>query len=173
MKLEEYVVLVDEKDNKIGIEEKLQAHKDGLLHRAFSIFVFNSKGELLLQQRAKEKYHCGSLWTNTVCSHPRDNETYEKAVHRRLVEEMGFDCELEKRFCFIYKAKFDNGLTEHEYDCVFVGKYDKEPIPNPFEVMDYKWISIENLKKDVEKNPTHYTPWIKIILEKSNELKLK
>ena len=172
MTLEEYVVLVDEQNNEIVIEEKLKAHKEALLHRAFSIFVYNSKGELLLQQRAKEKYHCGSLWTNTVCSHPRPNETYEKAVHRRLVEEMGFDCELEKRFCFIYKSKFDNGLTEHEYDCVYVGRYEGEPVPNKEEVMDYKWISIENLKKDVDKNPNKYTPWIKIILEKSDELKL-
>lgn len=166
----EEVVLVDKNNKKIGTCEKLKAHKEALLHRAFSIFVFNSKGELLLQQRAKEKYHCPKLWTNTVCSHPRPNETYSKAVHRRLIEEMGFDCKLKKKFGFIYKAEFDNGLTEYEYDCVFIGKYDKEPIPNPEEVMDYKWLTLDDLKKDVKINPKKYTPWIKLILEKSNEL---
>ena len=168
----EYVVLVDENNIEIGVEEKLKAHQDAKLHRAFSIFVFNSKGELLLQQRAKEKYHCSSLWTNTVCSHPKPNESLEKAVHRRLIEEMGFDCDLKGLFSFIYKAEFNNGLTEYEYDFVFVGRYDNEKIvPNSDEVMNYKWITLDNLKKDVEKNPEKYTPWIKIILEKSDLLK--
>lgn len=162
----QYVILVDENNNEIGICEKLKAHREALLHRAFSIFVFNSKGELLLQQRAKEKYHCGSLWTNTVCSHPKPNEDLKLAVHRRLVEEMGFDCKLKEVFGFIYKAEFDNGLTEYEYDFVFIGKYNEEPFPNKDEVMNYKWISLDELKEDVKKNPNKYTPWIKLILEK-------
>lgn len=168
----EEVILVDKYNNQIGICEKLKAHKEARLHRAFSIFIFNSKGDLLLQQRAKEKYHCGSLWTNTVCSHPRPNETLDNGVHRRIKEEMGFDCELKELFSFVYRAEFENGLTENEYDFVFIGKYDNESImPNPDEVMDYKWISITDLKDDVLKNPKKYTPWIKIILEKSDKLK--
>ncbi len=162
----QYVILVDKNNKKIGIEEKIKAHKEGKLHRAFSIFVFNSKGELLLQQRAKTKYHSGGLWSNTVCSHPKPNETYKQAIHRRLKEEMGFDCELKKEFCFIYKAKLDNDLIEYEYDCVFVGIFDKDPIPNPEEVMDYKWVSLIDLYKDIEKHPEKYTEWFKIALKK-------
>jgi len=159
------VILVNENNEAIGTEEKLKAHKEGRLHRAFSIFIFNSKGELLIQQRAKEKYHCGGIWANTCCSHPRHNETYEQAVHRRLKEEMDFDCELKKLFCFTYKAEFDNGLIENEYDCVFVGKFDGEPKPNPEEIMDYKWVSIEELNKDIKSSPEKYSVWLKIALE--------
>ncbi len=162
----EKVILVDENNNEIGEEEKIKAHKEGKLHRAFSIFVFNSKRKLLLQQRAKTKYHSGGFWSNTVCGHPRPNENYQQATHRRLKEEMGFDCELEKLFCFIYKTDFKNGLIENEYGCVFIGKFDGNPIPDPEEAIDYKWISLEDLKKDIEKNPEKYTEWLKIILKR-------
>lgn len=161
-----YVVLVDEKDTRLGTEEKLKAHKDGKLHRAISIFVFNDKDELLIQRRALEKYHCGGIWANTVCSHPRDGESYEAAAHRRLREEMGFDCELTKLFCFTYKAEFDNGLTEHEYDCVFAGDWNGTPKPDPNEIMDFKWISIDDLKEDIRLNPEKYAAWIKIALDR-------
>jgi isopentenyl-diphosphate Delta-isomerase len=164
--VQDYVVLIDRNNKKIGVEEKMKAHIDAKLHRAFSVFVFNSKGELLIQQRAKEKYHCGGLWANTVCSHPRPNESYSKATHRRLSEEMGFDCKLTKKFCFTYKVKFDNELTENEYDCVFVGKFDGDPKPNPSEVVNYKWISMKDLKKDIKKSPEKYTEWLKIALKK-------
>ncbi|MGV0941500.1 isopentenyl-diphosphate Delta-isomerase [Empedobacter sp. ULE_I140] len=163
--MEEFVVLVDQDDQKLGLMEKQQAHIAGLLHRAFSVFVFNSKGELMIQQRAASKYHSPTLWTNTCCSHPRDNETYEQAAHRRLEEEMGFDCELEYKFNFIYKAHLENDLIEHELDHVFIGTFDDEPKLNPDEVMAYRWVELEDLKKDMEKNPQNYTAWFKIIFE--------
>jgi isopentenyl-diphosphate delta-isomerase len=162
----EKVVLVDKNNRKIGVEEKIKAHKEGKLHRAFSIFVFNSKRELMLQQRAKIKYHSGGLWTNTVCSHPKPNENYQQAVHRRLKEEMGFNCKLKKLFCFIYCVRFQNGLIENEYDCIFIGNFNGKPKPNPKEVMDYKWVSIKKLKEDIIKNPNRYTAWLKIALKK-------
>ena len=161
----EKVVLVDKNNKKIGVEEKIKAHKEGKLHRAFSIFIFNSKGELLIQQRAKTKYHSGRLWSNTVCSHPKPNETYSQATHRRLKEEMGFDRKLKKLFCFIYNTGFQNGLIENEYDCVFIGKFDGKPKPNSREVMDYKWISIKELKQNIKKNPNKYSVWLKIALK--------
>jgi len=165
--MEEKIILVDKNDNQVGIEEKLKAHQNGgKLHRAFSIFVFNSKGELMLQKRAKTKYHCPGLWTNTCCSHPRPGEELEDAAHRRLKEEMGFDCELKEDFDFIYKAKFDNGLTEWEFDHVFLGQYDGSPRINPNEADDWKWIKMRDLKKDIKANPRNYTPWFKIALEK-------
>ncbi len=160
------VVLVDKNNKKIGVEEKIKAHKEGKLHRAFSIFTFNSKGELLLQKRAKTKYHSGGLWSNTCCGHPKPNETYQQAVHRRLKEEMGFDCKLKKLFCFKYKLALKGGLIENEYDCVFIGRFNGEPKPNSKEVMDYKWISIKELKQDIVKNPDKYTVWLKKILKK-------
>ncbi|MDM1061220.1 isopentenyl-diphosphate Delta-isomerase [Empedobacter falsenii] len=163
--MEEFVVLVDQDDQKLGLMEKQQAHVAGLLHRAFSVFVFNSKGELMIQQRAASKYHSPTLWTNTCCSHPRDNETYEQAAHRRLEEEMGFDCELEYKFNFIYKAHLENNLIEHELDHVFIGTFDNEPKLNPDEVMAYRWVELDDLKKDMEKNPQNYTAWFKIIFE--------
>ncbi|HCC95749.1 MULTISPECIES: isopentenyl-diphosphate Delta-isomerase [unclassified Empedobacter] len=163
--MEEFVVLVDQDDQKLGLMEKQQAHVAGLLHRAFSVFVFNSKGELMIQQRAASKYHSPTLWTNTCCSHPRDNETYEQAAHRRLEEEMGFDCELEYKFNFIYKAHLENDLIEHELDHVFIGTFDNEPKLNPDEVMAYRWVELDDLKKDMEKNPQNYTAWFKIIFE--------
>ena len=163
--MKEFVVLVDQDDQKLGLMEKQQAHIAGLLHRAFSVFVFNSKGELMIQQRAASKYHSPTLWTNTCCSHPRDNETYEQAAHRRLEEEMGFDCELDYKFNFIYKAHLENDLIEHELDHVFIGTFDDEPKLNPDEVMAYRWVELDDLKKDMEKNPQNYTAWFKIIFE--------
>ena len=163
--MKECVVLVDQNDQKLGLMEKQQAHVAGLLHRAFSVFIFNSKGELMIQQRAANKYHSPTLWTNTCCSHPRDEETYEQAAHRRLQEEMGFDCQLEFKFSFIYKAHLENDLTEHELDHVFIGTFDDEPNLNPEEVMAYRWVELDDLKKDMEKNPQNYTAWFKIIFE--------
>ena len=130
----EMVAIVDENDNEIGEEEKIKALREGKLHRAFSIFVFNSKGQMLIQKRAKEKYHSGGLWTNTCCSHPRPGEPIEKAAHRRLKEEMGFDCEIKEIFSFTYRVKFDNNLFENEYDHAFLGKFDGKPMPNSKEV---------------------------------------
>lgn len=160
------VVLVDKNNRKIGVGGKIKVHKEGKLHRAFSIFIFNSNGELLIQQRDKTKYHSGGLWSNTVCSHPKPNETYLQATHRRMKEEMGFECELKKLFCFTYNASFQNGLIENEYDCVFVGKFDGNPKPNPKEIMNYKWISIKELKKDIISHPNRYSIWFKIALNK-------
>ncbi|OGI14125.1 MAG: isopentenyl-diphosphate delta-isomerase [Candidatus Moranbacteria bacterium RIFCSPHIGHO2_12_FULL_54_9] len=160
------LILVDEHDRPIGEEEKLRAHELGLLHRAFSILVFNSRGELMLQQRALGKYHCGGLWTNTCCSHPRPGETTLAAALRRLQEEMGFDCELEEALEFIYKVDFPNGLTEHEYLHIFIGHYDKDPVINPEEAADFRWISIEALRKDIADDPEKYTYWFRLALDK-------
>ncbi len=162
----EFVVLVDEHDNEIGIEEKMKAHQGAKLHRAFSIFIFNLKGEMLLQQRARDKYHSGCLWTNATCSHPRPGENIEQAAHRRLFEEMGFDTELKKTYHFIYKAEFDQGLTEHEFDHVFIGQYDGPINLNYEEADDYKWIDLETLQKDLKANPDKYTVWFKIAFDK-------
>lgn len=161
--IEEQVVLVDENDNQIGLMPKMEAHEKGLLHRAFSVFTFNDKGELLLQQRAADKYHSPLLWTNTCCSHQRNGETTLEAGKRRLQEEMGFSSELEEVFSFIYKAPFDNGLTEHELDHVMVGNYNENPIINREEAEAFKWMRLEEVKVDMEKNPTIYTEWFKII----------
>jgi isopentenyl-diphosphate delta-isomerase len=162
--LNEMVILVDENDKEIGTGEKMKTHKEGKLHRAFSIFIFNSKGEMLLQKRAKSKYHSGGLWSNACCSHPRPGEYLEQATHRRLKEEMGFDCDLQKAFHFVYKTNLDNDLTEHEFDHVFIGEYDGEVEINPNEAEDFKWVIMDSLKKDVEKNPENYTVWFKIAL---------
>ena len=159
----EFVILVDQNDNQIGTEEKLSAHKAGRLHRAFSIFVFNSKKELLLHKRASTKYHSGGLWTNTCCSHPRENELVEDAVHRRLEEELGFDCALEKKFDFIYKAQVGE-LTEHEFDHVFFGTYEDEINPDPEEVEETTWMNMDDLQKDMKEHPDKYTEWFKIIM---------
>lgn len=161
----EYVVLVDAENNEIGIMEKQEAHEKALLHRAFSIFIFNSSGELMLQQRALNKYHSGGLWTNTCCSHPRAGETTLAAAHRRLMEEMGFDCELTERFSFMYQTPFDNGLSEHELDFVYTGTFDSTPNINPSEVAAYRWITLESLIKEVHEYPAHFTSWFQIILK--------
>jgi len=164
--MSEDVIIVDENDNEVGIEEKMEAHKEGRLHRAFSIFIFNSNGELLIQKRSRSKYHSGGLWSNTCCSHPKPGESIEDAAHRRLREEMGFDCDLKEVFHFIYRANLNNGLTEYELDHVFIGKYDGEVNPNPSEVEDWRWININDLKKDMEQNPNKYTVWFKIALDR-------
>lgn len=162
----DYVILVDENDNPIGIEEKLAAHQNGgKLHRAFSVFVFNDAWKIMLQRRALEKYHCPGLWTNTCCSHPRPNETSLAAATRRLQEEMGFICPLEEKFHFTYRAEFNNGLTEHEFDHVFVGKYNDIPQLNPAEAMDYKRVTVQELLEEIEKNPESITPWTRIIVQ--------
>ncbi len=159
--LEEKIILVDTSDRQIGTAEKLQAHRDGLLHRAFSIFVLNSQGQLLLQRRAKHKYHSGGLWTNTCCSHPRDEEPTILAAHRRLQEEMGFDCELQELFSFVYWAELDNDLIEYEFDHVFVGYSDREPILNPDEADDWQWIDLQVLQTDIREHPEAYTYWLR------------
>ena len=161
----EYVILVDENDQEIGTMEKQEAHEKGLLHRAFSVFVFNEKKELLLQQRALTKYHSAGLWTNTCCSHPRIGETIEQAAHRRLTEEMGFDCELSTKTSFIYKAAFENGLTEHEFDHILVGNFNGEISFNSTEVKNFKWINLEELQIDLLQNNQNYTAWFKIIFD--------
>ncbi len=163
----EQVILVDEQDNEVGLMEKMEAHEKAVLHRAFSVFVFNDKNELMLQQRAKEKYHSPLLWTNTCCSHQRKGESNLEAGKRRLQEEMGFTCDLKEVFSFVYKAPFDNGLTEHELDHVMVGEFNGEPVVNPDEVEAYKWMTLETVKKDIEDTPDNYTAWFKIIFEKS------
>lgn len=165
--MKEQVILVDQQDNPIGLMEKIEAHEKALLHRAFSVFVFNDKNELMLQQRAAEKYHSPLLWTNTCCSHQRDGESNIEAGKRRLQEEMGFLCELKEVFSFIYKAPFDNGLTEHEYDHVMIGRFNDEPIVNPEEVASYKWMPLIEVKKDIENHPERYTAWFKIIFKES------
>lgn len=163
--MEEQVILVNEKDEPIGLMGKMEAHEKGLLHRAFSVFVFNSKQEVLLQQRAACKYHSPNLWTNTCCSHPRAGETNQQAGERRLQEEMGLQVPLREVFSFIYKAPFDNGLTEHEYDHVLIGYSDAQPQINPEEVASWKWLSLEAIREDILQAPERYTAWFKIIFE--------
>lgn len=170
--MKEQVILVDDQDNPIGLMEKIEAHEKALLHRAFSVFVFNDKNELMLQQRAAGKYHSPLLWTNTCCSHQRAGETNLEAGKRRLQEEMGFVCELKEVFSFIYKAPFDNGLTEHELDHVMVGKFNDKPNINKEEVESYKWMPLEGVKRDIETKPEIYTEWFKIIFKESYD-KLK
>ncbi|MBL0738926.1 isopentenyl-diphosphate Delta-isomerase [Flavobacterium sp. GN10] len=162
---EENVILVNQNDEQIGLMPKLAAHEKALLHRAFSVFILNSKNEIMLQQRAHHKYHSPLLWTNTCCSHQREGESNIEAGSRRLFEEMGFKAELKELFHFIYKAPFDNGLTEHELDHVMIGYYNEEPNINPDEVENWKWMSIEDVKADIEKQPEIYTVWFKIIFD--------
>lgn len=165
------VVLVDENDVAIGTIKKLEAHQKALLHRAFSVFVFNNKNELLLQKRNVAKYHSGGLWTNTCCGHPRPNEDTKSAAERRLFEEMGFKITITKKFDFIYQTEFDNGLAEHELDHVFFGVYDNNPKPDPLEVSDWKFVHIIDIMEDIKKFPQTYTFWFKICLDKINTLK--
>ena len=160
---EENVILVNPNDEQIGLMPKLEAHEKAVLHRAFSVFVLNDKNEMMLQQRAQHKYHSPLLWTNTCCSHQREGETNIVAGSRRLHEEMGFKTELKELFHFIYKAPFDNGLTEHELDHVMIGYYNEEPKINPDEVENWKWMSIEEVLKDMQLHPEIYTVWFKII----------
>ena len=162
---EENVILVNRNDEQIGLMPKLEAHEKAVLHRAFSVFVLNNKNEIMLQQRAQHKYHSPLLWTNTCCSHQRDGETNLQAGNRRLQEEMGFATELKELFHFIYKAPFDNGLTEHELDHVMIGYYNDEPKINPDEVENWKWMGIEDVQKDMQLHPGIYTIWFKIIFD--------
>ena len=161
----EKVILVDENDNQVGLMPKLEAHQKGLLHRAFSVFIFNSKYELLLQKRASSKYHSGGLWTNTCCSHPREGEEILDAANRRLIEEMGIETSLRKVHDFIYKAELDNDLTEHEFDHVIYGIYNEDPIINKDEADDFKWIDMDSLNEDIKTNGNNYTIWFKIAFE--------
>jgi isopentenyl-diphosphate Delta-isomerase len=161
----EQVVLVTENDEQIGTAEKLLAHQRNLLHRAFSIFIHNGNGEVLLQKRALTKYHSGGLWTNTCCSHPRPGEDLVAAGKRRLQEEMGFSTELVAKFFFVYQADLDNNLSEHELDHVLVGEFNGQFAPNPEEASEVKWITIEELITDVTENPNNYTIWLQIIIK--------
>jgi isopentenyl-diphosphate delta-isomerase len=167
--IEEHVVLVDENDRQIGLMPKMEAHERGVLHRAFSVFVFNDKNELMLQQRALNKYHSPGLWTNTCCSHQRDGEANIDAGKRRLQEEMGFVTNLEETTSFIYKAPFDNGLTEHEFDHIMIGNYNDLPTINVSEVASWKWMPLEDIKVDLALHPEKYTAWFKIIFDKFYE----
>lgn len=162
------ILLVNERDEVIGKKDKLEVHKLGLLHRAFSIFVFNSKNELLIQKRALNKYHTPGLWSNTCCSHPY-TENIKQEAKERLQSEMGFNCELKKVFSFIYKSEVGNNLIEHEYDHVFFGYCDIAPKPDKKEVCDWRWVSLEKLKNDIKENPKNYTPWLILSLNRVME----
>lgn len=164
--VQEQVILVNEKDEEVGSMEKMQAHEKGLLHRAISVFVFNKDKQILLQRRALHKYHSAGLWSNTCCSHPRPGETNLEAANRRLVEEMGMLSQLEQKDEFIYKVSLEKGLTEHEYDHIFVGFSSQEPKLNPDEVMDYRWVKLEDLYQDLNEHPENYTHWFKLLQKK-------
>ena len=161
----DYVILVDDKDNPVGKMEKQEAHVKGVLHRAFSIFIFNKNNELMLQQRALSKYHSPGLWTNTCCSHPRENEKTLEAAHRRMMEEMGFDCDLEEAFTFTYKSDVGGGLTEHEFDHVFFGRSEIKPKINREEVNDWKYMGMKNIREDMNEHPEKYTVWFRIAFD--------
>lgn len=163
--MEEKVILVNESDEQIGLMEKIEAHEKALLHRAFSVFVYNDKNEIMIQQRAHSKYHSPGLWANTCCSHQREGESNVDAGKRRLMEEMGFQTDLKEITSFIYKAPFDNGRSEHEYDYILTGHFNDEPKINPDEVADWKWMSVEEIKKDMANQPEKYTAWFKIIFD--------
>ena len=165
----EFVILVDTNDNELGKMEKIQAHKKALLHRAISVFIVNSHGEWLLQRRALHKYHSNGLWTNTCCSHQRVGETNIQAGRRRLREEMGFETDLSELFSFIYKAPFDNGLTEHELDHVLLGYYSGSPDINPDEVAAWKWMGLDEIRQELEESPDNYTAWFRIIFNRFYE----
>lgn len=159
------MILVDRADTEIGSEEKLRAHARGVLHRAFSVFVLNPRGEILLQRRAEEKYHTGGLWSNTCCGHPRPGEETGAAARRRLREEMGFDCALTCRFGFVYRAPLEDGLSEHEYDHVFLGRFDGVPEPDPAEVSAWRWVPVERVRRELAEAPETFTPWFRPAFE--------
>ncbi len=163
--MEQQVILVDENDNDIGLEGKISAHRKGHLHRAISVYIFNSKGQLMIQQRAKDVYHSGLLWSNTCCSNCYEGETAAVSAHRSLKGEMGFDCELKKAFSIIYKTSVSDGLIEHEFLHVFFGMHDGDPATNKKEVMDWKWMDFGQLDDDIKRNGDLYTPWLKILME--------
>jgi isopentenyl-diphosphate delta-isomerase len=170
--MEEQVILVDENDRAIGVGEKCRTHLEGQLHRALSVFIFNRKGELLLQKRAPTKYHSGGLWSNTCCSHPRPGEEIEAAAHRRLQEEMGFDCELKEAVSFIYKAELDHSFIEYEYDHILIGQFEGEPRLNIDEAMDWRWIDMKTLREDLQVNQEDYTYWLRFIVDNYRMLDL-
>ncbi|RFM33645.1 isopentenyl-diphosphate Delta-isomerase [Chitinophaga silvisoli] len=164
--MEAQVILVNEQDEVTGVMEKMEAHRKGLLHRAFSVFILNDDGDMLLHQRALDKYHSGGLWTNACCSHPFPGETVAQAAHRRLSEEMGFDCPLSELFQFTYRTDFDNGLIEHEYDHVLMGTYNGTINPNPQEVNDYRFIPVETITRLLQEQPAQFTSWFKLAFPK-------
>ena len=168
----EQVILVDERDCELGVSEKLLAHTEGALHRAFSVFIFDGRGRLLLQKRAQEKYHSGGLWSNTACGHPRPGEATEEAARRRLREEMSLDCELREAFEFLYRVELEGALVEHEYDHVFVGTHDGEPAPDPSEVEDWRWVSMDELRRSLQKEPHGYSYWLKLAVEGDDRCRL-
>lgn len=170
--MEEQVILVNEKDEAIGVMEKMKAHLKPTLHRAFSVCLFNEKGEMLLQQRASNKYHCAGLWTNTCCSHPRVGEETIDAAKRRLEEEMGMNTAIYKAFDFIYQAEFENGLFEYEFDHVFFGKYSGQPVINKDEVESWRYAGVDEIERELAQFSEKYTPWFKLIVEKIKELNL-
>ena len=164
--MKEEVILVDINDVPLGTMPKMEAHEKAILHRAFSVFILNKEGQLMLQQRALSKYHSPGLWTNTCCSHQRLGESNLEAGTRRLQEEMGIKTPLEELFSFVYKAPFDNGLTEHEFDHVILGYYDSEPIINREEVANWKWMNLEEIITEIKTTPNNYTVWFKIIFDR-------
>ena len=164
--MSEQVILVNQNDQAVNYMDKAEAHKKGALHRAISVFIFNEKGEMLIQRRALTKYHTPGIWSNTACSHPRSNEIVKRAAERRLKEEMGIYCDLYFAFSFLYKADFDNGLIENELDHVYIGFSDQTPKPNPLEVAEYRFINSSDLTEEIKENPHKFTPWFKICVER-------
>lgn len=164
--MEDHVILVDENDREVGTDAKLAVHRSGRLHRAFSIFVFDSRGRTLLQRRATSKYHSGGLWSNTCCSHPRPGETVEEAARRRLEEEMGFDCALHRVCDFVYRRELADGFVEHEFDHVFSGHFDGTPVPDAAEVEAWRWADVEEVRVDSDARPERYTAWFGLALER-------
>ncbi|QNL21759.1 isopentenyl-diphosphate Delta-isomerase [Hyphobacterium sp. CCMP332] len=164
--IQEHVILVDESDNELGTMEKIEAHKKGVLHRAFSVCIFNDKGEMLIQKRAADKYHSPGLWTNACCSHPRKGENIHEAAKRRLEEEMGIQTTIEKAFSFLYKTRLEKGMIEHELDHVLIGKYNEEPNINLAEVEDWKYMKLNDIQESIMKKPEMWTEWFKIIMPK-------
>ena len=167
----EFVQLVDEKDNELGVMEKITAHREAKLHRAVSVFIFNDMGEMLLQRRAAQKYHSALLWTNACCTHPRPNEKLENAASRRLYEEMGMICGLQYQFNFIYKAVLDNGLTEHEYDHVYFGESNGIPAPDKNEVAEWQYLALDKISVQIAQSPELFTEWFKIIFDQVKALR--
>jgi isopentenyl-diphosphate delta-isomerase len=167
--MDDLLILVDENDQEIGVMDKLTVHQTASLHRAFSLFIFNSAGELLIQQRADEKYHSGSLWSNTCCSHPIKGENIRDTINRRLDEEMGMKCDFEYKFSFIYRTELEHGLTEHEFDHVYFGTTDVPPIPNAAEVKGWKYMSLKDLEVEINRHPENYSSWLNICLPRINE----
>jgi len=165
--MQEQVVLVNKNDKEIGYMDKLKAHQKGILHRAISVFIFNSNGKMLIQRRALDKYHTPGIWSNTACSHPRENEKTIDAASRRLYEEMGMNVELEFGFSFLYRAEFSNGLIEHELDHVFIGFSDLNPIINRDEVCDFKYVDEQEIEALLKENSNSFSPWFKICYKKA------